>query len=181
ILGVLYALSSPGVPLPATSVTLWGHTAGRTYIRLGSTPTGSDGSYSFTQMPSHNETYRVRTTYIPPPRRKTAQVFEDAADVVSLTASSTTSTVGGEMTFTGTVSPDKTGHVIYLERAGTHDHFHIVKTGFVATGWMYSFTWTFGAEGTKDFRVLVPGREENVSGASPVMSVAVSGVAPVKS
>src|ERR1019366_6731122 len=102
ILGVLYALSSPGVPLPATSVTLWAHTAGRTYIRLGSTPTGSDGSYSFTQMPSHNETYRVRTTYIPPPRRKTAQVFEGAADVVSLTASSTTSTVGGEVTSTGT-------------------------------------------------------------------------------
>ena len=40
ILGVLYALSSPGVPLPATSVTLWGHTAGRTYIRLGSTRAG---------------------------------------------------------------------------------------------------------------------------------------------
>jgi hypothetical protein len=181
ISGVLYTPSSTRVPLPATSVTLWAHTAGRTYIRLGSTPTGSDGSYSFTQMPLHNETYQVRTTYIPPPRRKTAQVFEGVADVVSLTASSTTSMVGGEVTFTGTVSPDKTGHVIYLERSGADAHFHIVKTGFVATGSMYSFTWTFGAEGTKDFRVLVPGGEENLSGASLVVSVAVSGVAPVKS
>jgi len=134
-----------------------------------------------TQTPSHDETYQVRTTLIPPPRRKAAQVFEGVGDVVSVAANSTTATAGGTVSFSGTVTPDKVGHVVYLERLDTDARFHIVMTGVVATGSMYSFTWTFGDAGTKVFRVLVPGEDANVSGASPTVTVVMSGVAPVAS
>src|SRR5208283_5130973 len=60
ISGVLHEPGSATVPLPATSVSLWGHTAGGTYLRIASAITGSDGSYSFTQTPSYNKTYQVR-------------------------------------------------------------------------------------------------------------------------
>ena len=85
------------------------------------------------------------------------------------------------MTFTGTVTPNKAGHVVYLERLGSDTRFHIVMTGVVATGSTFSFTWTFGAAGTKVFRVLVTGGDAKVSGVSPTVTVAVSGVAPVAS
>ncbi|MGA2805947.1 MAG: hypothetical protein ABSF89_16420 [Acidimicrobiales bacterium] len=181
ISGVLYDTGSITVPLPATSVSLWGHTAGGTYVRIASTITGSDGSFSFTQTPSLNETYQVRTTFLPPPRRNTAQLFEGVGDVVSLAASSTTAMVGGTVNLTGTVTPNKAGHVVYLERLGSDTRFRIVMTGVVATGSTYSFTWTFGSAGTKVFRVLVTGGEANIGGVSPTVTVAVSGVVPVQS
>jgi len=108
-------------------------------------------------------------------------VFEGVGDVVSVAANSTTATAGGTVSFSGTVTPDKVGHVVYLERLDTDARFHIVMTGVVATGSMYSFTWTFGDAGTKVFRVLVPGEDANVSGASPTVTVVMSGVAPVAS
>ena len=181
ISGVLHEPGSATVPLPATSVSLWGHTAGGTYLRIASAITGSDGSYSFTKTPAYNETYQVRTTFIPPPRRETAQLFVGVRDGVSLAANATTAMVGGTVTFTGTVMPNKVGHVVYLERLGTGANYHIVMTGAVATGSTYSFAWTFGAVGTKVFRVLVTGGDANVSGVSPMVTVSVSGVAPVSS
>ncbi len=181
ISGVLYEPGSTTVPLPATSVSLWGHRAGGPYVRIAPAITRPDGSYSFTQTPSYNETYQVRTTFIPPPRRETAQLFVGVSDGVSLAANATTTMVGGTVTFTGTVMPNKVGHVIYLERLGTDANYHIVMTGVVATGSTYSFAWTFGAVGTKVFRVLVTGGDANVSGVSPMVTVSVSGVAPVSS
>ena len=180
ISGVLYEPDS-SVPLPAVNVSLWAHTAGGTYKPISSTVTGSDGSYSFTKTPAYNETYQVRTTFIPPPRRETAQLFVGVRDGVSLAANATTAMVGGTVTFTGTVMPNKVGHVVYLERLGTGANYHIVMTGAVATGSTYSFAWTFGAVGTKVFRVLVTGGDANVSGVSPMVTVSVSGVAPVSS
>jgi len=172
--GVLYAPGSSTVPLPATSVTLWGHENGGAYAPITSTVTDATGRYSFTQLPSHNEVYQVRTTLAPPPRRLTAQLFEGVADAVTISAGSASSEVGGTAAFTGTVTPDKAGHVIYLERLGDDAHFHIVKIGLVNPSSAYKFKLTFGTPGTKTFRVLVPGGEANVSGASPMVAIAVS-------
>ncbi len=79
------------------------------------TTTGSDGSYSFSQAPTENTLYQVRTTQAP--RRHSAVLFEGVRDVISMTGPST-ATVGQKVTFTGTVLPDKAGHVIYLQRLG---------------------------------------------------------------
>jgi hypothetical protein len=174
ISGVLYAPGSTTVPMPATSVTLRGHLHGAAYAPITSTITGADGSYSFTQMPSHNEVYQVRTTFTPPKRRLTAQVFEGVKDMVTISASSTSSTVGGTVTFTGTVTPDKAGHVIYLERKGADGDFHVVKTGRVNGSSAYTFKWTFGSPGTKTFRVFIPGGNANVGAASTPVDITVS-------
>ena len=44
-----------------------------------------------------------------------------------MTSSSTTSTVNGHITFTGSVSPDKAGHVIYLQKFGKDGDWHTVE------------------------------------------------------
>ncbi len=73
----------------------------------------------------------MRTTFAP--RRHTAVLFEGVQDVVTMTSSSPTSTVGGHVTFTGSVSPDKAGHVIYLQKLGKDGDWHTVEVRFVNT------------------------------------------------
>jgi hypothetical protein len=180
ISGRLYAQSSAGTPLAGTSVTLWGHEAGASYAPITSTKTGPDGSYSFPQTPTHNETYEVRTTFTPPARRRTAQLFEGVADQTTISASATSSTVGATVTLTGTVTPDKAGRTVDLEQLGADGHYEVAKTGLVGPSSAYQFAWTFGAAGTKTFRVVVPGGPDNVKGVSPAVAITVA-LPPVQS
>jgi hypothetical protein len=174
ISGVLYAPGSTTAPRTATSVTLWSRQVGHAYQAIESTATGADGSYSFTAMPVHNTTYQVRTTIAPPTQQVTAQLFEGVRDVVSVTASATTAAVGQSVNFGGGVTPDKTGHAIYLEQLGPDGHYHVIKVGLVTASSTYSFPWTFGSPGTKTLRVRIPGGDSNVGGVSPPVTVAVS-------
>ena len=171
ISGIL-SMPAATTPDPSVMVTLWGHTVGASYAPVSSTTTGTDGSYSFPVTPTRNETYQVRTSFAPV--RASAQLFEGVQDTVGITASSTTSAVGQTVMFTGSVSPDKAGHVIYLERLGVDTHYHVVAIGVVNASSAYQFAWTFGTPGTKTFRVRVPGGPENVGGNSTPVAVAVS-------
>jgi hypothetical protein len=110
--------------------------------------------------------------------RRTAQAFEAVRDVVTLTASSTTSTVGQTVMLTGTVKPSKVGHAIYLQRFGADGDWHTVKVGQVLPGSTYAFTWKFGNFGTAMFRTVVPGDAFNASGHSPAVSITVA-AAPI--
>jgi hypothetical protein len=164
---------------PNTSVTLWeGYSVGGPFKSIQSVVTGSDGSYSFAEQPTQNEVYFVRTTVSP--FRHTARLFEGVQDTVTLSASSTTSTVGGSVTFTGSVTPDKAGHVVYLERMGKDGDWHLVEIGFVNASSNFQFGWTFGTSGVKTFRARITGDGQNVGGASPPVIVTVSPV-PVSS
>jgi hypothetical protein len=167
-------LTMPGLttPDPGVMVTLWGHTDGVLYAPITSTTTGPDGGYSFTVTPFHNTEYQVRTTFAP--ARTSAQLFEGVQDAVSITPSATTSSVGQSVTFSGTVTPDKAGHLIDLQRLGADGHYHVVAVGIVNVSSAYQFTWTFGTPGTKTFRVHISGGPENVSGSSSPVSIAVS-------
>lgn len=171
-------LDQPGgdTPAPATAVTLWGHRADQAYQAIATTATGTDGSYSFPLTgglaPSHNEIYQVRTTLAP--HRHSAQLFEGVKDAVTVTPSSVSSTVGAQVSFTGTVTPDKAGHSVYLQRLGADGDWHAVAVGVVAASSSYSFTWTFGTPGSKQFRVRIPGGPENVGGASPAVTITVA-------
>ena len=173
IFGRLSAPGSSSTPLPATNVTLWSHAAGASYAPIGSAKTGADGSYSFTETPLRNETYQVRTTSTPPARRLTAQLFEGVASQPTISTSTSSSTVGATVTLTGTVTPDKAGHTIDLEQLSADGHYQIVKTGLINPSSTYQFTWTFGASGTKTFRVVVPGDTDNVKGASSSIAITV--------
>ena len=171
ISGVLYAPGSTSVPSPTKSVTLWGHEAGGTYAPISSTVTGADGSYSFTPLSAHNEVYQARTTV---GARLTAQLFEAVGDLVTVGASSTSSAVGQTVTLTGTITPDKAGHVIYLERLTTHSGYQNESASVVGAGSTYAFKLTLGTSGTKTFRVRIAGGESNVGGVSPAIAIAVA-------
>ena len=161
-------------PEPATSVSLFGRMPGETpFKEITTTTTGADGSYSFTNVKSAtNELYQVRTTFAP--IRQSAVLFEGVQDVVTVQASSQTSTVGGHITFSGAVSPDKAGHLIYLEKLGKDDNWHVVEVRFANNASTFQFGWTFGTAGTKTFRARITGGPVNVGGESQPVTIDVT-------
>jgi hypothetical protein len=174
ISGVLY-LPGTTTPDPNVSVTLWGRDAHQPFKTVGlPVMTGADGSYSFTVNPMFNTVYFVRTTNRPPAHRNTAKLFEGVRDVVSLSSSSPTAIVGQTIQFTGTVSPDKAGHSVYLEGLGTDGNWHVLEVGVVRPDSTYSLNWTFGNVGTFQFRTRVPGGPRDVSGVSSPLTETVT-------
>jgi hypothetical protein len=154
---------------------LWGRSVGRPFHTIGlPTVTNVSGSYSFNDTPAYNTVYQVRTTFRPPPTRRTALLFEGVQDVVTIQASTLNGVVGGAGQFTGAVSPDKAGHVIYLQRLGGDGDWHTIEVGVVKPNSTYLFNWTFGNPGVKYFRTRVPGGPANVGGASPPVRVTVT-------
>jgi hypothetical protein len=164
---------------PNTVVQLWGRTAGEDrFVLLADKPTGQDGSYSFNQGPlTTNTVYYVSTMPMAHvKRRRTARLFQGVQDVLGIQASSTTATVGQTVMFSGTVSPNKAGHVIYLQKRGKDGDFHTVEVGFVRADSTYQFAWTFGAPGSFDFRARITSDGANVGAHSD--PVAVTDTAP---
>jgi hypothetical protein len=179
ISGVLDQTSSSTTGEANTPVTLWARNAYQSqFTPVADTTTGSDGSYTFApQVPTYNTVYQVRTTLAP--RRHSATLFEGVQDVLTLTPSSTTSEIGGSVTFTGTVLPDKAGHVIYLQRLGADGNWHNEEVRFVTNASTFQFGWTFGKAGTYQFRARITGDRGNVGGASTPVTITVSpAVAP---
>jgi hypothetical protein len=161
-------------PEPGTSVSLFGRMPGQTpFHEITAATTGSDGSYRFTNLNSTtNELYQVRTTFAP--HRQSAVLFEGVQDAVTMQASSQTSAVDGRITFTGSVSPDKAGHVIYLEKLGKDNNWHIVEARYVDNASTFTFAWTFGTVGTKTFRARITDGPANVGAASQPVTIDVT-------
>jgi hypothetical protein len=158
-----------------TPVTLWARNAYQSqFTPVADTTTGSGGSYTFAppQVPGYNTVYIVRTTLTP--HRHSAALFEGVQDVLTMTPSSTTSEVGGHVTFTGTVLPDKAGHVIYLQRLGADGDWHNEEIRFVTNASTFQFGWTFGKAGTYQFRARITGDRANVGGASAPVTIQVA-------
>jgi hypothetical protein len=159
-------------PPPSTIVTLFArHPDQQHFQALKTGRTGGDGSYSFTQQPTENEIYQVRETFAP--HRHTSMLFEGVQDVVTMTASSSSSTVGGKITFKGNVTPGKGGHVVYLQKLGQDGDWHTVEVRFLTSSSTFQFGWTFGTTGDKTFRARITGGEENVGGASAPVKITV--------
>jgi hypothetical protein len=165
-------------PEPTTSVSLWTREPGRgPFRKIDQATTATDGSYSFVEKPSANEIYQVRTTL--PPNRRTAALFEGVRDVLQLQAMPTSSTVGGKVTFIGSVTPDKAGHLVYLQRLGTDGDWHSVEVRRVRSNDTFQFVWVFGKVGREQFRARIFTDPHNIGAASPPVSVPVSGIAPI--
>jgi hypothetical protein len=165
-------LDQPGTtsPVAGTSVTLWSRHSGAAYVPVTSTTTAANGGYSFTQTPTRNETYQVRTA-LGPGRQHSAALFEGVRDAVTLTASLATIDIGAKETFTGTVSPDKAGDAVYLERLGGDGAFHVVATGYVRFNATFQFSYTAGSAGTKSFRARIAGDALNVGAVSSPVTI----------
>jgi plastocyanin len=168
-------LDQPGTstPEPSAVVQLWGRQPDQRFVVLADTTTGSDGSYSFTQTGlSANTVYYVATLRMPDtPRRHTARVFQGVQDALTMQPSTTSATTGQTVTFTGTVMPDKAGHVVFLQKLGKDGDFHTVEIGFVRFDSTFQFRWTIGAPGTHTFRARITSDERNVGSVSSPVSI----------
>ncbi len=180
ISGVLDKSATGNVPDPNVSVTLWGRTADQSqFTPIGSTTTGTDGSYKFDVHPTVNTVYEVRTTFAP--ARHTAALFEGVRDVVTMSANPTTSPVGGKVMFTGTVSPDKAGRLIFLQMLGSDGDWHNVEFTHVTPSSTFAFVYRPATTGTERFRARITSDEHNIGGASAPVPVTVTGVTPISS
>ena len=180
ISGTLYKTGSTTTPQSSVPVTLYGaHPADGGFKALATTTTDSSGHYSFTQTPPHNTIYLVRTQGTP--SQRTADLFIGVQDVVTINAGALTTTVGASVTVTGTVTPDHTGHVVYLQRLDAAGDWDNVATSRIGPGSTYSFSYRFGQLGTAHLRAAVPGGPENLGGNSAAVTVVVAGLAPVTS
>ncbi len=178
IFGKLY-MKGTSTPEPNTPVTLCGRIAGELQFHCDTAGvTSGDGSYSFTVSPEHNEVYVVQTTL--PPHRHSAHLFEGVHDLVTLAASTASATAGQRVTFTGTVTPDKAGDVVYLQRFGADRDWHTVAIRVVRFNSTFQFVRVFGTAGAKTFRAHVLEDQLNVGGVSPAVTVSVT-VPPVTS
>jgi len=174
ISGVLDQSGSSTTGEANTPVTLWARSAYQSQFRpVADTTAGSDGSYTFIpQVPTYNTVYQVRTTLAP--HRHSAALFEGVQDILTMAPSSTASEVGGHITLTGTVLPDKAGHVIYLQRLGADGDWHNEEIRFVTNASTFRFGWTFGKAGSYEFRARITGDRGNVGGASAPVTITVS-------
>jgi hypothetical protein len=174
ISGVLY-LSSTNTPDPNVAVRLFARPAsGGNATAAGDTTTGPDGSYSFEVSPDNNTDYYVRTTFAPPAYRRTAALFEGVADAVTLQSSATSRPVGERITLSGIVVPDKSGHLIELQRLGKDGAYHTVAVTVINNASAYTFLWRFGNVGTFTFRTHVAADQQNVGGNSPPLAINVT-------
>ena len=133
--------------------------------------TEANGSYSFpAQSPVNSTLYEVKGT-----GQKSAVLYEGVKNVLTAEVSPTTVQAGDALTFKGTVAPDHTGHVIYLERqnaAGTG--FHVVQVGRVLPGSTYLIVHQFYVPGTKIVRIDIPGGPDNGRAVSQLFTIIVT-------
>ncbi|HEY3958963.1 MAG TPA: hypothetical protein VGL68_00475 [Solirubrobacteraceae bacterium] len=150
--------------------------------------TDASGNYSFAaQTPVNSTLYRVISADLSCPpsshadvrackghQLKSAVLYEGVKDVLTAEVSATTIQAGQALEFKGTVAPDHTGHVIYLEREdATGSGFHVVQVGHVLPGSTYTIVHQVYVPGTKVFRIEIPGGPDNGRAVSQLFTVQV--------
>jgi hypothetical protein len=132
--------------------------------------TQANGEYSFTQTPLGNTAYQVTVG-----ATKSAVLFEGVKYVLTAVPSATSVQAGSPVTFTGTVSPARAGHPIYIERQNASGvNYHVVEVGTVSAGGTYSISHAFFGAGVAKLRVKIPGDPENQGVASPPVQVTIT-------
>jgi hypothetical protein len=159
---------TPGAKVP---VTLLARTARqRGFAPVSEVSTDPSGKYKFpAQSPIYSTFYKVKAA-----GESSAVLYEGVKDVLIAKVSATSVQVGQSLTFSGTVEPDHTGHVIYLERlnaSGTG--FHVRQVSVVRDGSAFSIVHQFYDAGTKVFRVYIPGGPENQGAVSQLFTIQV--------
>jgi len=171
ISGVAAGMKSQSVTLLARTV----HQHGFASVAEATTSSTS-GEYTFPAQSLTNSTfYEVQTGKLASGGQKSAVLFEGVEDVLNAKVSSSTVQAGQPLTFSGTVAPDHTGHIIYLERqnaSGTS--FHVVQIATIGAGSTYTITHRVYDPGMKVFRVRIPGGPENEGVASSPFTIQVT-------
>ncbi len=157
-----------GAPAGQT-VTIRGRTSGGKFMEVASAKTDANGNYSVTLTPAHNTVYSAVSG-----GKHSAQTFVGVRDVVTVNVSPGPYTVGGTATFTGSVSPSKVGHVVELQKREADGDFRTIQVSRVGSGSTYRIVHRFGSDGSKTFRIVVPGGPVNERGVSDSVSLTVS-------
>jgi hypothetical protein len=159
----------------------------RGFAPVAQVNTDASGAYAFPAQSPVNSTFYEVTAAKPlcphPPRRRacrasadrSAVLYEGVKDVLTAAVSQSTIQAGQALVFTGTVAPDHTGHIVYLERQNLgNGNFHVVEVATVGAGSSYSIAHTVYAAGTKVYRVRIPGGPENEGAASAPFTIQVT-------
>jgi hypothetical protein len=157
---------------PGTVVTLLAHTVHQhNFAAITEVKTASTGTYEFpAQSPVDSTLYEVQGD-----GRTSAVLYEAVKDLITASVSPGSSVqVGQTLKFSGTVSPERTGHVIYLEREDAPGTFHVVEVSAVSTGSTFSVEHTVYEAGTSVFRVRLPGDPQNSGGVSQPFTIDVA-------
>jgi len=156
------------------TVNLFAKTKGGQFQQVATTVADSSGNYSFVQVPLHNTLYQAQGA-----GKKSAQLFEGVRFLLTASEAPSTVSSGDQVTFSGTVSPDATGHVIYLQRQNPSGNgFHTVQVANVGSGSVYSISRRLFVPGTKVFRVFIPGGPLNQGAASQTFTITVNPASP---
>lgn len=173
ISGVVDTSSTSTTADAGVSVALYGKTYAHGYKLVATTTTGSDGSYAFTVSPTRTTVYQARL--VSNSSRRSTALFEGVKDTVTFTPSTTSTSVGDTVTFSGTVGPTIPGHAIYLQAYSTTDsRWHTVQVGFLSSTSTYSLSWTAWQAGSVQLRVLVPGGQRNFGVVSSATTITVA-------
>jgi hypothetical protein len=162
---------------PNTTLTLLGRAAHGKYAPVTTTTTDGTGKYSFAaQSPTASMFYRVQGG-----SRSSAVLYQGVKYVLTAASSASSVMSGQPLTFTGTVTPAKAGHQIYLEKQNpSGSNFHVVAVGTVAGDGTYTITRTFFAPGSYVLRVKIPGDSENGGTASTTFPTTVTPIPSAK-
>jgi phage protein U len=157
---------------PGTPVTLMEHTIRQVgFAPVSEVMTGSGGVFTFPPLsPVDSTFYQLRSG-----AKYSAVLYEGVRDLLSAAPSKSTVAAGEPLTFAGAVTPEHSGHVIYLEqqdRSGTG--FHVVQIAFVGPGSAYSIVHTIYNPGTDVLRVRIPGGPENEGATSKPFTITVT-------
>jgi len=162
-------LAGATTPQTVTLETRTVHQQG--FAPVAEVSTGAGGAYNFpAQSPLNSTLYRVKGA-----GQKSAVLYEGVKDVLTAEVSASTVKAGEALTFKGTVAPDHSGHIIYLERqnaAGTG--FHVVQISYVLPGSTYSIVHQVYVPGTKIYRIDIPGGPDNGRAVSQLFTIQVT-------
>ncbi len=155
------ALAGADSGVPVTLLARTVHQQG--FAPVARTTTGAKGAYEFpAQTPIDSTLYEVQGD-----GRSSAVLYEAVKDVLSASVLPGTSVdVGETLTFSGTITPERAEHVIYLEQQDRSAvAFHVVEVSTSTAGpagsSAYAIEHTVYEAGTSVFRVRVPGDPQN--------------------
>lgn len=187
-------ITSSADPIPyGSSVTISGKVAGGketpvTLLARGVKQTGfapvaviktdASGNYTFpAQSPLVNTLYKVKGA-----TATSAVLYEGVKDILTPEPVPTTVAAGQTVTFAGAVSPDRSGHLIYLERENASGNgFHVVdvaviEAGTTATTSKYKIEYQDYTTGV--YRIKIPGDAENSGAVSQLFPIEVTPATP---
>lgn len=158
---------------PKTALTLLGRTTTGHFAPVATTTSDEHGNYSFpTQTPLTSMLYKVQSG-----GRVSAVLFEGVKYILSPVTAPASVLSGQPLTVSGSVTPIKPGHAIYLERENAiGGNFHVVDAGTENPDGTYSVSRAFFAPGSYVLRVKIPGDTEDAGSASPTFTVTVTPV-----